>query len=112
MQMLTYRLSEFSHTPFGRYPDDGKFNGTKFRDVLVEKLNQAREQKDTLNLIIDLTNYGIGSSFLEESFGGLVRKGYFKKEELIGSNSLLSIDSKFTFYIDEINQYISEATPE
>ncbi|MEL0634661.1 STAS-like domain-containing protein [Pseudoalteromonas carrageenovora] len=110
--MIKYDLSKFSPTPFGRYPDDGKFNGTAFRKKLIELLNEAKVKNDTLEINFDNISLGIGSSFLEESFGGLVRKGYFNKDDLIGNKKLLKIKSNQAYYIEEINNYISEAEVE
>jgi len=110
--MITYDLSKFSPTPFGRYPEDGKFNGTAFRNILVKLLTKAGEQNEYVLVDFDTIELGIGSSFLEESFGGLVRKNHFSPEQLIGNNGLLKIKSSQTFYIDEIKQYISEAAAE
>jgi hypothetical protein len=110
--MIIYDLSVFSPTPFGRYPDDGKFNGTAFREILCKKLNEAKAKKEKLCVDLDNIQFGVGSSFLEEAFGGLVRKGLFSKKELIGTKGLLKIKSQQLFYIEEINQYISEAIVE
>lgn len=65
---------EFSPLPFGRYPTDGQNSGTRFREEVLKK---ALLQKDE-EVFIDFTNVriGVGSSFLEESFGGLVRAGF------------------------------------
>ncbi len=111
--MKYYDLSDFSITPFGRYLDDGKFNGTTFREVLAAELYQAKNKQESLTVDFDNVELGIGSSFLEESFGGLVRKGLFTKDELInginGEARLLVIKSQQDFYNEEVEQYISEA---
>lgn len=71
---------EFNKRPSGRYLTDGKFSGEAFRDTLLypalEKLAQlSSEQGESYQLIIDFTGVTMtGSSFLEEAFGGLVRK--------------------------------------
>lgn len=64
---------QFSPTPAGRYRSDGPFPGERFRDdVLVPEL----EKPDNV-VTVDLDGTaGFGSSFLEEAFGGLVRKGF------------------------------------
>ncbi|REL27664.1 STAS-like domain-containing protein [Thalassotalea euphylliae] len=107
--MTVYDLSNFSDTPFGRYSDDSKHNGTAFREILIDKLKQARQDKTKLIVDFDSIKIGIGSSFLEEAFGGLVRKGYFTKEELTGELGVLDIKSDQDFYKKEIFAYINEA---
>lgn len=61
----------FSEHPFGRYPEDGDNNGQRFREeFIIPNLN------DEQVLVIDLTGtLGATSSFIEESFGGLIRAG-------------------------------------
>jgi hypothetical protein len=60
----------FSPTPGGRFRSEGAFSGEEFRQDIVEpKVDLG------LIVIIDLDNaVGFTSSFLEEVFGGLVRK--------------------------------------
>jgi hypothetical protein len=108
--MPTYDLSDFSAVPYGRYEDDGKFNATKFRRIIAKKLTEAQDKTETLIVDLDSVNVGIGSSFLEESFGGLVRTGLFTCNELLGGNKpLLKIKSEQSFYISEIEEYITDA---
>lgn len=72
--MITIDVArDFSKVPAGRGPDDGDFNGAKFRtDFLVPALKKG----DQVTVILDGTE-GFGSSFLDEAFGGLVKhEGY------------------------------------
>ena len=67
----------FSMYPAGRFPQDGKYNGTNFREIhLVPRLKNL-SGSDRLEVSLDGVA-GVGSSFLEEAFGGLVRAGYNK----------------------------------
>lgn len=61
---------DYSMTPGGRYRSEGDWSGEEFRqNVLEPKLDTG------LDLIVDLDGpFGFTSSFLEEVFGGLVRK--------------------------------------
>ncbi len=92
---------DFSKYPGGRYSSDSKNSGEKFRDgVLIPRL------KDNEHLEIDLDGTaGYGSSFLEEVFGGLIRKGYTKQELL----KKIKIHSSQDSYLTEINEYINDA---
>lgn len=65
--------SEFSRFPIGRYVSDGEFNATRFREeFLIPSLDRAIKSNSILEVELDgVAAYS--SSFLEESFGGLVR---------------------------------------
>jgi hypothetical protein len=93
---------EFSRAPAGRYRSDGPRSGEAFReDLLIPKLKAF----STVVVNLDGT-LGYGSSFLEESFGGLVRAG-FKAEDL---KSRIQIVSTRRFYESRVWKYISEAS--
>ena len=91
--------TEFTDFPFGRYRDDGDMSAEVFReDILIPALNHH----DRVTVNLGGTNY-YGSSFLEETFGGLVRQG-FTKEELeeklkIVHKALPSIEEEAWVYI-------------
>ena len=90
---------EFTKFPFGRYRDDGDKSAEVFReDILIPALNDY----DRVTVDLGGTNY-YGSSFLEETFGGLVRQG-FTKDELkqklrIKHTVLPSIEQEAWIYI-------------
>ncbi|BCV49593.1 hypothetical protein TUM17382_22860 [Shewanella algae] len=104
--MILNLAKDFSPNPFGRYKSDGPNSGERFRELLVSKLNQCQQEHDVLQVYIDDVNIGIGSSFLDESFAGLVFKGYFSYNQL---KYLLKIITEDTSYSDEIWSYIKEA---
>lgn len=96
---------DFSRVPLGRFRDDSPYNGTTFReDFLIPALSQHA----TLEINLDGTE-GYGSSFLEEAFGGLVRLSGFDQQELLSRIHFVS--SEDPTLIDEIREYIEEATP-
>ncbi|WP_372941754.1 STAS-like domain-containing protein [Shewanella sp.] len=97
---------DFSPNPFGRYLSDGPNSGERFRELLRAKLNKCKDEGDVLHVYIDDVNIGIGSSFLDESFAGLVFKGFFTPGEL---EKLLKIETNDESYKDEIWSYINEA---
>jgi len=77
--MKTIKIAtDYSETPLGRYPADGDFNGTRFRDDFLRPALGAGEV-----VVVDIDDVeGYGSSFLDEAFGGLVREGYFDAKDL------------------------------
>jgi hypothetical protein len=73
---------DYSPSPAGRTPADGPFNGERFRDsVLLPALQQAAKKND--KVVVDLDDaHSYSSSFLEEVFGGIVRKHVFEAAQL------------------------------
>ena len=72
--MIIYVASDFSMTPGGRYKKDGEYSGEEFREkILKPSFLKCREKGEELTVDLD-GGYGYGSSFLDESFGGLGRE--------------------------------------
>jgi hypothetical protein len=68
---------DFSRYPGPRYKTQGPNSGEKFRKHLVKLL------KDYDRVIVDLDGTsGIGSSFLDEAFGGLVSHEGFSRSDV------------------------------
>jgi hypothetical protein len=80
-------------------------SGEEFRDdVLLPALKKSDEVIVDLNGVLTL-----GSSFLEEAFGGLVRKGYYTAKEL---KSKLVIKFQLDSYVAEAWDYVKSARKE
>ena len=74
IEKRNYINATFEGTPGGRFKSEGDFSGEDFRDsILIPKYLEAVKQNQLLCINLD-GGYGYGSSFLEEAFGGLVRK--------------------------------------
>lgn len=100
--MKTIDISkQFSRYPAGRYTDDGPFSGEKFRDEL---LIPAFASGEKVKIILDGAR-GYGSSFLEEAFGGMVRKG-FSANDILQRIIIVSKDPTLSM---EIKDYIENA---
>jgi hypothetical protein len=99
---------DFGPEPAGRFPEDGPYNGQKFRD---EILAPALMKNDNVIVILDGVS-GFGSSFLEESFGGLIRKRIFDKATLLKKLEIKWKDPELEFYAELINEFINDAVPE
>jgi len=99
---------EFSETPLGRFADDSLYNGTTFRESF---LRPALDANSKVAVVIDGVE-GYGSSFLEEAFGGLVRKGYYTSGQLAEKLEIRFEDVDFSVYRDLIWKYINEAKME
>jgi len=97
---------DFSDVPWGRYPEDGDYCGENFRERhLVPPLLDRTEK-----VIVELDGVeGFGSSFLDEAFGGMVRKGYFTADELKARLKVETTQPEFQMYVTLIWRYIAEA---
>ena len=95
---------DFSRIPGARKPQEGSFSGQEFRNnFLVPKIKEAIEKKCKLIVILDGTA-GLGTSFLEESFGGLIREDGFPLSLL---NEILDfISEEDEEYKEEIKEYM------
>ena len=91
--------NDFSRYPGLRFRRLGAYSGEEFRDSV---LIPALEQEDIVSIELDGSK-GYGSSFLEEAFGGAVRKGYQLTEKTL---KLISEDE---YLIKEIWKYIKES---
>ena len=93
---------DFTDTPGGRTIAEGNFSGELFRQkVLYPKFLEAK--KENVKLIVDLDGcMGYPSSFLDESFGGLVKLvGY---DEVMERLILISEDQPRL--VENIKKYI------
>jgi len=97
---------DFTPYPGGRYPEDGKGNGTDFRQRFLVPVLQ---KKDHAIIILDGA-LGYPSSFLEEAFGGLVRLGF--NSDVIEASFTIEVDQPgLKRYKSMIIEYIRKATP-
>lgn len=98
---------DFSKTPFGRFTEDSPNSAERFRkEFLVPAL-----ESDDQEVVVDFRGValGIGSSFLEEAFGGLVRREGLPKSQI---KARLVIKSDLPFYKDQIDKFIDLAQPQ
>ncbi|WP_034106657.1 STAS-like domain-containing protein [Pseudomonas lurida] len=94
---------DFSRYPAGRYRTDSPYSAEDFRERL---LAPSLKKNDVVEVDFD-GSMGYSSSFLEEAFGGLIRKEKFSKELL---HKKLRLHYKEDPYlIEEIWEYIDEA---
>ena len=94
--------TDFTRFPSGRFKKNGSTSGEAFRERFLEKPITERRK---VVIVLDGT-VGYGSSFLEEAFGGLVRKLRVSSDEVL---SLLDLQASDTSLIDEIKQYVRDA---
>ena len=78
MQDTLMNLQDFSRDPSFRSPKQGEYSAEEFRDKHVIPALDKLEKNSKLILNLDGTR-GISPSFLEELFGGLIRKNTLNK---------------------------------
>ena len=91
--------------PVGRHRTDGPDSGQRFREDFLEP---ALKEHDRISVNIDGTA-GYHSSFLEEAFGGLVRRGIGDSDEILRRIDVVSNDDAYTMYKDLIVYFIKVA---
>lgn len=97
MKMISI-ARDFTDTPGGR--SKGDFTGVMFREQL---LMPALKEHD--KVVVDLSGVvGFGSSFLEESFGGLIRAGY----TLADLRQRLEVRGGLAVHVSRVWKYIQE----
>jgi hypothetical protein len=97
--------NEFSPVPSGRFLKDGNDSGERFREGLLLK---AIKEGGPIIIKLDGTA-GYHSSFLEEAFGGAVRKGYISSSDFLSRLVLEYEDKEFEMFKDMIEFFIKDA---
>lgn len=79
---MLYKISDkFTKLPGGRYKKNGDKSGEQFREeILTDLIDMCLAKNEKLQLDLDDV-YGFPPSFLEEAFGGLLRKDFKKYNE-------------------------------
>ncbi len=99
---------DFSFTPGPRLIKEGDFSGELFRTtILAPKMREAIEKGDQLTVVLDGTA-GCGTSFLEESFAGLIRKDGINPSVLIQTLKVISVEEPWL--VEEVWRYIKDAS--
>lgn len=100
----------FSKAPGPRYKEEGANSGELFREeLLAPKLKEAIGNGSKLTIELDGTA-GFGTSFLEESFGGLIREDGFNYDDI--KRTLVFISKEDPYLTEEIEEYLLDAKEE
>lgn len=103
-------VTDFSPTPGPRYKHEGNFSGEIFRNSCLEpKLKEAIDKNSTLFIDLDGTA-GYGTSFVEESFGGLIRENGYSEQIILKHIHIKSEEEEYL--IEDINEYLKDAQNE
>lgn len=103
----------YTDKPGARYNTQGPYSGEDFREkILYPIFKECLDNNETLEVDLD-GGYGYGSSFLEETFGGMVRLLYEKNiepEDIKKQMEIIKIISKDNeSWVMKIARYINEA---
>lgn len=98
---------DYSKEPGPRYEKEGSNSGEVFRrEVLYPKVKEALENNEKIIVDLDGTA-GYGTSFLEESFGGLIREDHIDYHTLLSLLEIISVEEPDI--IEEIKEDLSDA---
>lgn len=98
---------DYSRCPGARYEKEGDFSGERFREeFLAPKLREAIEAGVKLEVILD-GSAGYSTSFIEESFGGLIRTNHYTLQQV--KDNIIVISDEDPSYLDDINDYWEHA---
>ncbi|MFA6554610.1 MAG: STAS-like domain-containing protein [Candidatus Paceibacterota bacterium] len=102
--------TDFTTAPGPRMICEGQFSGEEFRKTLVfPKVSEAISKKCKLTVDLDGAS-GYGTSFLEESFGGLIREDGLTLDTIDSVIEFISKDEPALLV--EIREYLQEAQAE
>lgn len=97
--------TDYTKKPGGRFKKQGEGSGEEFRDnILIPKYKEAIANDEILEIDFDGC-YAFPPSFLEESFGGLVRE--IRSAEILKNINLICDDEPSI--ITEIMEMMDEA---
>lgn len=98
---------EYTRCPGARYESEGDYSGERFRnDYLAPMLKAALEAGVKLEVVLD-GSAGYSTSFIEESFGGLIRTDHFTLQEV--KDNIIIISNEDPSYVEDINVYWDHA---
>ena len=107
---VVLKIKDFSACPGPRYVVEGEYSGEQYRgEILEPSLRECIQNDMTLTVDLDGTA-GYGTSFLEEAFGGLIRKCNYEYSKI---KSVLRLKSdEEPYLIEDIENYMREASDE
>ncbi|EQB8916004.1 STAS-like domain-containing protein [Vibrio fluvialis] len=109
--MKMYNIGkQFNDEPASRYFTDTRERSAEvFRERVLKPLLVTHYTNTPIVFILDDDVEGYGSSFLTESFAGLVKYGYIRANELQTRFKLAYSNPLFRFYADRVRSFINES---
>jgi hypothetical protein len=101
---------DFSYAPGPRYIQEGEYSGELFRTTrLLPAMREAISKNQILTIDLDGTA-GFGRSFLEESFGGLIRIDKLDYRSILDHLEIISTEERYLK--DKVYSYLKKAYDE
>lgn len=101
---------QFNDEPASRYFTDTRERSAEvFRERVLKPLLVTHYTNTPIVFILDDDVEGYGSSFLTESFAGLVKYGYIQASELQTRFKLAFSNPMFQFYADRVRSFIDKS---
>lgn len=98
---------DYTRCPGARYEREGDYSGERFRnEFLVPKLEEALAAGVKLEVILD-GSAGYSTSFIEESFGGLIRTNHYSLQTV--KDNIIIVSEEDPSYLEDINDYWKHA---
>ncbi len=108
--MTVIRVADFSKTPGGRTPAQGPKSGQEFRNrILAPQVKKALQNGGSVEVNFDGV-VGAPTSFLEETFGGLIRELDVPYEKLEKTLYVTAETKELRAYITLAHRYMQEAS--
>lgn len=106
MSEIIINIAEsYTKTPGGRYICEGAFSGEDFRESqLLPKVEFAIKNNCKITVVLD-GGFGYAPSFLEEAFGGLMRK--LKDQRVLELITIISEEEPML--VEKVNKYMRDA---
>lgn len=105
MSIVINIAKDYTRTPGGRHISEGAYSGEDFREkILKKKVVEALANQNAVTVILD-GGFGYAPSFLEESFGGLVRE--LQDSRLLAMIHIVSEEEPKL--VDDIYNYMKDA---
>ena len=83
---------DYTRCPGARYESEGDYSGERFReDFLAPMIKEAIKTGVKLEVILD-GSAGYSASFIEESFGGLIRTNHYTLQEVKDNILIISYE--------------------
>ena len=111
MRELQYDVAkEYYPRPMGRFRKDGSHSGQRFREEVLLPFFKSLRDAPNQQLVLNFNGVSMtSSSYLDESFGGLIRTNGYTKDDLMRHLVLIVDEDLKELITDRVTKYINDA---